>query len=145
MGAGFYVNPILGHEHRDSGARPLVILEGRQTAIYSTRSEVNPRRDLTSFRLHTETAYPVFKKDPRADINSYVSKCEVIVFASAFIKKLLRVIFRWLIFCRNWSISLKNLADVIGVKLGRYYIAILETILKVQLLILKNCIYFFND
>lgn len=68
MGAGFYVNPILGHIRVGSGARPLVILEGRQTAIYSTRPEVNPRRDLTSFRLRTEC--PVFKKDPLENVNS---------------------------------------------------------------------------
>jgi len=43
------------------GARPLVIhLRVRQTAIYSTRSEVNPRRDLTSFPFRIPGAYPGF-------------------------------------------------------------------------------------
>lgn len=52
----FTLAPFLGRG--DSGAaRPLVMPEGRQTAIYSTRSEVNPRRDLTSFPL---CAYPGF-------------------------------------------------------------------------------------
>lgn len=93
-------------------ARPLVILEGRQTAIYQRSRKLI--RDATSLHfVSVSSAYPVFKKDSRASINSreFGAKLSPSLFCLYF-KKLPRIIFPRLIFRRNKLISLQDLAEI---------------------------------